>query len=84
MIKNVIIIILIYLCATLVYESRSNVDILLNDMEQKAKAMGRGADYIKEQFDDSNVTNMTKELLELEPKEFDTKTEEIPDEPLSK
>jgi len=79
MIKNIIILVLLYFCFTLVYEQRSNVDILLNDFESKAKTMGKGADYIKDKFDDSNITNMTNDLLDLEIKEFST--EEESDEP---
>ena len=73
MIKNIIIIILLYLYGSLLYENRANIDILINDIETKAKAMEKGVDYLQNKFDDSNVTNMTDSLDEL--LEFDTEEE---------
>ena len=73
MIKNIIIIILLYLYGSLLYENRANIDILINDIETKAKAMEKGVDYLQNKFDDSNVTNMTNSLDEL--LEFDTEEE---------
>ena len=73
MIKNIIIIILLYLYGSLLYENRANIDILINDIETKAKAMEKGVDYLQNKFDDSNVTNMTDSLDSLQ--EFDTEEE---------
>ena len=73
MIKNIIIIILLYLYGSLLYENRSNIDILINDIESKAKAMEKGVDYLQNKFDNSNITNMTDRLDELQ--EFDTEEE---------
>ena len=73
MIKNIIIIILLYLYGSLLYENRANIDILINDIETKAKAMERGVDYLQNKFDDSNITNMTDSLDALQ--EFDTEEE---------
>lgn len=73
MIKNIIIIILLYLYGSLLYENRANIDILINDIETKAKVMERGVDYLQNKFDNSNVTNMTDSLDSLQ--EFDTEEE---------
>jgi|TARA_B110000438_G_C15783586_1_gene637393 hypothetical protein len=73
MIKNIIIIILLYLYGSLLYENRANIDILINDIETKAKAMEKGVDYLQNKFDDSNITNMTDSLDKLQ--EFDTEEE---------
>ena len=73
MIKNIIIIILLYLYGSLLYENRNNIDILINDIESKARAMEKGVDYLQNKFDDSNITNMTDSLDKLQ--EFDTEEE---------
>tara|TARA_B110001454_G_C12515092_1_gene348528 strand:+ start:352 stop:597 length:246 start_codon:yes stop_codon:yes gene_type:complete len=73
MIKNIIIIILLYLYGSLLYENRNNIDILINDIESKARAMEKGVDYLQNKFNDSNITNMTDRLDELQ--EFDTEEE---------
>lgn len=54
MIKNILILLLLYLYGTLLYENRTNVDILINDIETKAKAIESGAEFIKEQFEEDN------------------------------
>lgn len=54
MIKNILILLLLYLYGTLLYENRTNVDILINDIETKARAIESGAEFIKEQFEEDN------------------------------
>ena len=68
MIKNIIIIVLIYICGSLIYANRANVDVILDDLVSKKEAVKKGAVYLKDKIE----YNMTDDLLNL-----DSKTEEF-------
>ena len=68
MIKNIIIIVLIYICGSLIYANRANVDVILDDLVSKKETVKRGAVYLKDKIE----YNMTDDLLNL-----DSKTEEF-------
>ncbi len=64
MIKNIIIIILIYICGSLIFKNRANVDVILDDLVSKKETVKRGAVYLKDKIE----YNMTDDLLNLDSK----------------
>ena len=67
MIKNIIIIVLIYICGSLIYANRANVDVILDDLISKKETVKRGAVYLKDKIE----YNMTDDLLNLDNKPND-------------
>tara|TARA_B110000495_G_scaffold121246_1_gene105255 strand:- start:6207 stop:6476 length:270 start_codon:yes stop_codon:yes gene_type:complete len=64
MIKNIIIIVLIYICGSLIYANRANVDVILDDLVSKKEAVKKGAVYLKDKIE----YNMSDDLLNLDSK----------------
>ena len=51
MYKNIIIVILVFLLCSLLFQNKENVDILVNDLVTTKELVVDGADYVKKTFD---------------------------------
>ena len=52
MFKNIIILFLIFLLCSLLYQDKKNVDILVEDLATTKEKIVNGADYVKETFEE--------------------------------
>ncbi len=52
MLKNIIILFLIYLLCSLLFQNKKNVDILVEDLATTKEKVIDGADYVKETFEE--------------------------------
>ena len=56
MIKNIIIVCLFFLLASLLFQNKNNVDILVDDLVMTKEKIVDGAEYVKETFDEKFAT----------------------------